>query len=1070
MQLIHVNRFANQFDPKVKQEGYGFYARDLVRMVRDGDTRADFQVDGETECAMEIRARSLRLGCSCRAPELCTHLWSCFALLESMNPLFGHNLKFADRLELNHRALGFTGPSVAAAPEPEPEPEPERPEVDEPTKDLFPDDFDFSELREDADERLIYFIDCNDLRRNEQCFVERICQCRGKDGQWCRPAMQNLSERALESMATELDMILAEAFEQSARDDAGIFSFGVEMCPRISMGHPKFAEILQILQRTGRLYFRDGQALCPAGLDLPDLACTIKVSLHKNGRVTLRHELRDADNRVVKPDAFFLSGIVVVGDGFACIQPFEPELRDLLCALEKQGTWDLPKANKLLGALSSDLLDACVRFKKDSRLERIEEAPEPVIAIKPHPLWTPADRLAVEPCFRYAGAVFSIGDRHKSSVAIQEQLQVVRAHEREQELAEAIVQLPFLAKDSFNGDAYVVRSARVTDLVAPAVAAGWRVEWGDNLVLNPEAVQFDVRALKSAINVRADVQFGDRNAPLSKVLDAWDSGESFVKLDGGAMGVLSGDWLGEYRFLTKLCRRNNDQFSFERNQLGLVEVLVSKQDNVRMNKGYKEMRRSILDRDAIMAREPGPGFHGELRPYQKDGFAWLLYLHEFGFGGCLADDMGLGKTIQILALLDHQRENADKPIPSLIVLPRSLLHNWKAEAERFTPELRVAIHHGSNRSFDSDFLDGVDVVLTTYGTLRNDIDLIETFGFSYCILDEAQAVKNAKSLAAKAVRRVKARHRLALTGTPVENHLGEIWSIFEFLNPGILGAGTRFQKEIDEGRDIDPIQIEILARTLKPFLLRRTKEQVLDDLPEKIEQTLLCDLDGDHLTAYEQLREEFRIEIENQIHQRGFGQSKIMILEALLRLRQCACHPALIAETWADSASTKFELLLEELQDIIASGHKALVFSQFTSVLGLLRRDLDAANINYAYLDGKTRKRQEVVEQFQTDPDCAAFLISLKAGGLGLNLTAADYVFILDPWWNPAAESQAIDRAHRIGQTRKVFAYRIIAAGTIEERIAVLQEQKRQLADAILSGGNTSLRDLDQADLDYLFS
>jgi SNF2 family DNA or RNA helicase len=337
------------------------------------------------------------------------------------------------------------------------------------------------------------------------------------------------------------------------------------------------------------------------------------------------------------------------------------------------------------------------------------------------------------------------------------------------------------------------------------------------------------------------------------------------------------------------------------------------------------------------------------------------------------------------------------------------------------------------------------------------------------ILDEAQAVKNARTSSAKAVRLLNARHRLGLSGTPIENHLGELWSLFEFLNPGVLGSASMFAKPAGGGRFADEESLELLRRALRPFILRRTKEQVATELPSRTEQTLFCDLEPDQRTLYDELRNHYRALLLAKVSRVGLGRTKLQILEALLRLRQAACHPGLLDPARADAEAAKFEMLMPRLQELIEDGRKVLVFSQFTTLLGLLRRRLDEAAITYEYLDGKTRDRQSRIERFQQGA-CPVFLISLKAGGVGLNLTAAEYVFLLDPWWNPATEAQAIDRTHRIGQTRPVFAYRLIARDTVEEKVLELQASKRDLANAIIRADEGVMRDLQKEDLELLLS
>jgi SNF2 family DNA or RNA helicase len=461
-----------------------------------------------------------------------------------------------------------------------------------------------------------------------------------------------------------------------------------------------------------------------------------------------------------------------------------------------------------------------------------------------------------------------------------------------------------------------------------------------------------------------------------------------------------------------------------------------------------------------------------LRGYQREGLGWLFFLQRFGFGGCLADDMGLGKTIQVLALLEARRagrsaDDGDSPRPSLVVVPRSLIFHWKREAARFAPNLAILDHSGAARRKPGDHFADYDLVLTTYGTLTRDAIHFKEQRFDYCILDEAQAIKNAGTLSAKAVRLLHADHRLAMSGTPVENHLGELWSLFEFLNPGMLGSASVFT---NVGRNPDEGTRALLARALRPFILRRTKGQVATELPEKTEQTIYCDLEAKERKLYDELRDFYRSRLLKNDTAAPDGRYKIQVLEALLRLRQAACHPGLIDKKRIAEPSAKIDTLLAQLDQVLEENHKVLVFSQFTSLLAIVRSRLDTANVPYAYLDGRTRDREARVEQFQHDPDVKLFLISLKAGGLGLNLHAAEYVYLLDPWWNPAVEAQAIDRAHRIGQTRHVFAYRLIARDTVEEKVLALQQSKRDLADAIISADNSLMRDLSREDLELLLS
>jgi SNF2 family DNA or RNA helicase len=489
------------------------------------------------------------------------------------------------------------------------------------------------------------------------------------------------------------------------------------------------------------------------------------------------------------------------------------------------------------------------------------------------------------------------------------------------------------------------------------------------------------------------------------------------------------------------------------------------------DEGFARARDRMQRFAGVHAEDAPPTFRGTLRDYQREALGWMRFLRDFGFGGCLADDMGLGKTVMVLAMLEARRLDSTRPHrPSLVVLPRSLLFNWISEAARFAPQLRILDFAHADRHTAIDAIADADLVLTTYGTLRRDVPALQDHPFDYVILDEAQAIKNAATATAKAVRLLRTDHRLALTGTPVENHLGELQSLFDFLNPGLLGRGGVLDLRRASSLAESEAHVRRLAKGLRPFFLRRTKEQVAPELPPRTEETLHCELEGEQLETYEQLRDHYRRVLLRQIDREGLAKSKFQILEALLRLRQAACHTGLLPNGTRRDSSAKFDLLLPRLAELMDEGRKALVFSQFTTLLGLLRDQLDADGVRYAYLDGDTRDREAVVSRFQEDPACPLFLISLKAGGVGLNLTAAEYVFLLDPWWNPAVETQAIDRTHRIGQTKPVFAYRIVARDTVEERILELQSRKRALADAILDAGTGGLRGLQREDLEQLLS
>ena len=612
-------------------------------------------------------------------------------------------------------------------------------------------------------------------------------------------------------------------------------------------------------------------------------------------------------------------------------------------------------------------------------------------------------------------------------------------------------------------DGYRVRVSQLEELARMLSTEGWTIEI-DSAPLRVTD-DFDVEIASGIDWFDLDVQasFGDVRVALPELLAASEAKRSLLRLADGSYGIVPNSWNDTLAPLLDLGKKDGDRIRFRPTQALLVDALLQSRSK-KTDDAFADLRQRLAAAAPVPRNEP-PTLQATLRPYQRNGLGWLHFLRAIGAGGCLADDMGLGKTVQTLALLEELRAGGNTR-PSLVVAPRSLLFNWAAEAKRFAPQLKVLEHHGAERA-KNDFT-GCDLVLTTYATMRLDVARLAETEFEYVVLDEAQAIKNATSQVAKASRLLRARHRLALSGTPIENHLGELWSLFEFLDPGLLGSARAFSRTF-AAKNTSPERREALARALRPLILRRTKEQVAPELPERIEQTIYCELDGKQRKQYDELREHYRQSLLLRIRKGGIEKSRMQILEALLRLRQAACHPALI-DPRADAESAKLDLLMDELREVLDSGHRALVFSQFTSFLALVRRALEGQHVDYLYLDGKTRDRQSLVDEFQRDGGPPLFLISLKAGGLGLNLTNADYVFLLDPWWNPAVEAQAIDRAHRIGRQKPVVAYRLIARDTVEEKIVELQARKRELAESILSEDNSVLRKLELEDLELLLS
>jgi superfamily II DNA or RNA helicase len=730
---------------------------------------------------------------------------------------------------------------------------------------------------------------------------------------------------------------------------------------------------------------------------------------------------------------------------------------------------------------ADEFMDELLRLPTQPRLDLPEELkfewviarPTPSLVIKPgqHDPWG-RNYVAGELSFDYGGDVIAANLPRRSVYQKSRRRVIQRDVETEAAAQTRLAQLGFRAGYWMRDAQLELPADRVTKAVRTLSQEGWRVEADGKLYRTAASVRLEISSGVDWFDLEGAARFGDVSVSLPKLLRAIKQGEQTVRLDDGTLGIIPEEWLAKYRLLADLGSVSGQHLRFTRPQVGLLDALLAAEPDVSADALFDRVRNELRGFAGVSAAAPPETFCGELRDYQREGLGWLKFLQQFGFGGCLADDMGLGKTIQVLALLEVRRVERESDRgslrrQSLVIVPRSLVFHWKNEAARFAPQLNVLDHTGAARRKPSEHFGDYDLVITTYGTLTRDAIHFKNVHFDYCILDEAQAIKNAGTLSAKAARLIKADHRLALSGTPIENHLGELWSLFEFLNPGMLGNASIFGVA---GRNPDANTREILARALRPFILRRTKGQVARELPPKTEQTIYCDLDAKDKKLYHELRDYYRARLLKNGADADSGQFKFQVLEALLRLRQAACHPGLIDKSKTAEPSAKIDTLLAQLEQVLEENHKVLVFSQFTSLLAILRDRLEAAKIPYAYLDGRTRDRQARVEQFQNDPSVKLFLISLKAGGLGLNLYAAEYVYLLDPWWNPAVETQAIDRAHRIGQTRQVFAYRLIARDTVEEKVLELQQSKRDLADAIITADNSLLRGLTREDLELLLS
>jgi superfamily II DNA or RNA helicase len=574
-------------------------------------------------------------------------------------------------------------------------------------------------------------------------------------------------------------------------------------------------------------------------------------------------------------------------------------------------------------------------------------------------------------------------------------------------------------------------------------------------------------------DAKVDILYGDQRVTVAEVKRALANNQSFVQLDDGTLGILPEEWLKKYALLFRVGEGKNDQLRLSKYHMTVLDELYAQRDDSQQEIELEEKYERIREQHQIASVEPSETLMPILRPYQVSGFQWLNYLKDVGWGGILADDMGLGKTVQALSMLEHFRRHEGK-LKALVVCPTTLIYNWENEIRKFTPALTYRIHHGANRIRTAEALAEPEVTITTYGTLRSDIKLLSALQLDYVLLDESQAIKNPASKVTRAAGLLQAKHRVCMSGTPLQNNTFDIYAQMQFLNPGMLGTMEFFKQEfaipIDKLGEVD--RKEHLRKLLYPFILRRTKEQVAKDLPEKQEMILYCEMEEEQRSIYDAYRNDYRNQILGSIETQGIQKSQLTILQGLMKLRQICDSPAILNEKDKfENHSIKLEELARELMEGIGT-HKALVFSQFLGMLGLIRDRLTELNIPYEYFDGSTSApdREKAIRRFQDDDSVRVFLISLKAGGVGLNLTAADYVYIVDPWWNPAVEQQAIDRTHRIGQTKNIFAYRMICKDTIEDKILQLQEKKRALARDIVSDETGFVKSLSREDVEYLFS
>jgi superfamily II DNA or RNA helicase len=905
---------------------------------------------------------------------------------------------------------------------------------------------------------------------------------RKKNGEWGKPRPVTLSAREIDQLPNRddreiLSLLMGAADHWGYQGQGYDFTYQVRTAYRLS--GLMTARVLPLAVRTGRAYLAGSAPDTPAPIVWDDggpwrfeLAVTRAA---KDQSVTIDGALvRDGERRALADVQLLGAGCAIAG---STVMTLDAAVSTAwLEHLRRSGPVTVPgdAAESLVEALARSGVEPSA-LPDDLRFEIVDGSPRPRVSVARRTggagYYNREDLDAVAD-FDYSGTLVGMEPGLTIYDASRRRL-VRRDRSAEQRAVERLHELGFRQAWNYALSRHdlAVGVEQFPRAVRTLVNEGWRVEAEGRVFRAAHGIQVRVQSGIDWFELHGRVDFGEGlSAALPELLAAIRRGDATVTLDDGTKGMLPEEWLRRYAGIARFGDMDGDHVRFGASQAALLDALIAAQPAITVDAAFDRARRALRTFDGVLPLDAPPSFTGALREYQREALGWFEFLRRFGFGGCLADDMGLGKTVMVVALLEGRRtvEHPDGRRPSLAVLPRSLVFNWTDEAKRFAPGLRLLDYTGAARAHEN--LDDYDLVLTTYGTLRRDAPLLKDVQFDYVILDEAQAIKNAATASSKAVRLLRARHRLALSGTPIENHVGELWSLFEFLNPGFLGSAASFESLATGRSRADRSDLATLAKAVRPFILRRTKEQVAPELPARSEQTIQCALEGGQRRLYEQLRGHYRATLLKRVARNGMGRSKLQVLEALLRLRQAACHPGLVDEQRAAESSAKFDVLMPHLMEVVEEGHKALVFSQFTSLLALLRDRLDAEGIAFEYLDGQTQDRASRVERFQTDPTCQVFLISLKAGGLGLNLTEAEYVFLLDPWWNPAVEAQAIDRAHRIGQTRPVFAYRLIASETVEEKVAELQQSKRELADAILSADVGLIRDLKPEDLEWLLS
>ncbi len=703
------------------------------------------------------------------------------------------------------------------------------------------------------------------------------------------------------------------------------------------------------------------------------------------------------------------------------------------------------------------------------------------------PIYIEGGTSQIQLYFKYAGYMFAYGDERHVSVRMERDGDNYTFHRIKRSVIWERNKFHQLEAWGLKAASTLFKNLEVADIAEDADRSfsilewinqhfdeltdeGFEIEQPDQggqkrYVFGASKIDLEAKESNDWFDIFAMVYFGSYKIPFIQLKNHILNHKREFVLPSGEIAVIPEKWFSQYGNLLHFAE-GGSHIKLRKHHIGLVNDLADgEMANVTMSRKLQK----LTDFEELEEIAMPEHFAGHLRPYQAAGYNWFHFLQTYRFGGCLADDMGLGKTIQTLALLQKHKEDMEAQggkTTSLIIMPTSLIYNWLNEAKKFAPQLKIMVHTGTLRYKSADVFANYDIVITTYGISRIDIDLLSAYFFEYVILDESQNIKNPSSKSFQAVRQLKSRYKLILSGTPVENSVNDLWTQMSFINPGLLGTQQYFQNEfvtpIEKKKDEE--KARKLQALIKPFVLRRTKEQVAPELPPKTENLFYCQMSDEQASVYEKIKSEYRNELLKSLEDGTFAQAQMHVLQGLIQLRQIANHPIMIDKEY-EGDSGKFENVVHTLANVLDGGHKVLIFSQFVKQLNIYRDHFDNENIPYVYLDGSTQNRGDVVKQFQEDPKTRVFLISIKAGGVGLNLTEADYVFILDPWWNPAVEQQAIDRTHRIGQTKNVFIYKFITKDSVEEKILALQQRKLSVARSLITTEESFIKSLSVEDI-----